>query len=438
MVIDFKKLKSNRPQPKRGKTQFLLRLLLWWVGIAGLGVAWYFNDFEVELEKTIVYFIFLWTISLGIKEENIYNPYFLFSLLPISLLIYDETISRTYLVELFEYTYIFAIINMLVFLITMKYTYGYSKRVEVGLETNEKLLKHGWIMFGISLLAYVITPFSTFLDVFKFMAIACAVKAKRYASAVVMILIVLFLNQDTLNKTNILCIILLLILCYFKYTGKKGLSFKMVLFIALAAFIMVHMFTLKSYIVNGGTVWEYITDGYKNNDIRGYYTERPDVNWNGPEWLFTPWMYLTTPWTNLQLVIFTQRDYTYGLWMLKPVINWLQMDGVLESFYELKSYSTFNTFTYLGVLFKDFGYIGSCFGSVVIAVFVKRIYNRFMNSDSPLDIASYALIAQATAELFFSNHFFTQSYPFVIVMMVALYRLILRIIDRRTRNREIE
>ena len=43
-------------------------------------------------------------------------------------------------------------------------------------------------------------------------------------------------------------------------------------------------------------------------------------------------------------------------------------------------------------------------------------------SRSPFDVACYVLTAIATLEMFFSNHFFMQSYPFTIVILMELYK----------------
>ena len=133
-------------------------------------------------------------------------------------------------------------------------------------------------------------------------------------------------------------------------------------------------------------------------------------------------MYLVTPWNNLQYVMETQNTRTYGLWTLKPLLGYLQLDDRFKPFYSMSTYSSFNTFTYIAVQFKDFGLVGSVLGSAILGTFVGYIYKKkLLNSVSPFDNACYAITAVAVFEMFFSNHFFKESYPFTIVIIMWIY-----------------
>ena len=129
---------------------------------------------------------------------------------------------------------------------------------------------------------------------------------------------------------------------------------------------------------------------------------------------------------NLQYVMETQDTRTYGLWMAKPLLGYLQVSNTLEPNYKIIPYSSFNTCAYMTYGFKDFGYWLSVLMSIFLGYFVKRVYSRYRMSRSPYDVAAYILVAQATLEMFFSNHFFTQSYPFTIVILMAAIKWIMR------------
>ena len=97
------------------------------------------------------------------------------------------------------------------------------------------------------------------------------------------------------------------------------------------------------------------------------------------------------------------------------------LDSRFANYYVLNPYSSFNTFTYISVLFKDFGYWGSCLGSLMLGFFVRKVYQAFKKTKSPFYVACYALTACAVFEMFFSNHFLSQSYPFTILLLMVLY-----------------
>lgn len=144
-----------------------------------------------------------------------------------------------------------------------------------------------------------------------------------------------------------------------------------------------------------------------------------------------PYMYFISSWNNLQYVMQTQTSHTYGLWSIKPLLGYFQLDNFFSASYSLKSYSSFNTFTYITVLFKDFGILGSTFLSLFLGLFVGYVYEYKYLSTDYLDICCYSMVACATAEMFFSNHFFTQSYPFTILIIIWLYKLLKKSVERK-------
>ena len=152
------------------------------------------------------------------------------------------------------------------------------------------------------------------------------------------------------------------------------------------------------------------------------YYEKKGVEWNTLEQYFMPYMYLTNGWTNLQYVTETQNTRTYGLWTIAPILGYTGLKERFSKELYLESYSSFNTFAYVTCAFKDFGYWLSIIMSVILGFFVKKIYSRYLMSRSPFDVACYVLTAIATLEMFFSNHFFMQSYPFTIVILMELYK----------------
>ena len=144
---------------------------------------------------------------------------------------------------------------------------------------------------------------------------------------------------------------------------------------------------------------------------------------------------MTTPWSNLQYVTETQPKSTNGLWTIKPLLGYAQLDDTFENNYKLEPYSSFNTFTYIVCGYKDFGFWGSVVMSLFLGFFVKKVYSRYKVSQSPFDVAIYVCAGLAVVEMFFSNHFFMQSYPFTIVIIMELYKSLVRGNNKLEANR---
>ena len=77
------------------------------------------TDHGFLVSRFIVVCIFIWCVYRGLHEDFYINPYILFSLTPLSLMIYSDKVSSYFLRPLDQRTWIIAIINMIVFLAAM-------------------------------------------------------------------------------------------------------------------------------------------------------------------------------------------------------------------------------------------------------------------------------------------------------------------------------
>ena len=398
-------------------------------------IFWQFTSFSLTdtLCKCCLFVVFIYCIIQGKCEERILNPYYLFAITPLSLLIYDSSIADAYYLELKLSTILLALINMIVFLFFFKKTSISSKNNDSYIfNTSQNLIKHGWILFLISCVGNIIPPLASVLQLCVFLAIPCIVKSKKWGHLILMLLLWFVLNMDHMTKSFLLQALIILSISYLRFTRKReNVNIKIIIFAFLSLLLMLEMFNLKAYLADGGSFIGYIS-GDKNNYnlVEDFLDARSYVDWNYSNILLMPYFYLTTPWTNLQYVIDTQATHTYGLWAIKPILGWLKLDDYFNSEYTLYSYSVFNTFTYITVFFKDFGYWGSCLGSAALGFFVKKIYSRYILFPSPFSAACYAMTAQATLEMFFSNHFFMQSYPFTILVIAYIYRFAVKLFTR--------
>lgn len=381
---------------------------------------------SVFLDRITVSLIFISCILLGEKEKSFINPYNLFSIAPLSLSIYYN-VSNTYMMDLTHETYTLAIINMVSFIFILHVTPNvkYIKNDNCSTSTSTTFLKVNVILlFSLALLENFIPMLQSILWLFSIAGMVCAMKTKQIS---MIFLIFAYLINTALGETSkmaMLAFIIVLLTSYEKYyLDSKRYKTRLKVFAIIGIAFLIFSFS------------------FANKD-RGYYDANYGLNYfskQGVEWqynttLFLPYMYITTPWANLQYVIESQDTRTNGLWTLKPILGYFQLDNIFKNEYVLKPYSSFNTFTFIAVGFKDFGYWMSIFPTLLLGFVVKKIYSRYLISMNPFDVATYAIIGLAVVELFFSNHFYMYSYPFTMILLMWVYKLIVCSKSKKIRN----
>ena len=376
---------------------------------------------EIIVMKVVLLALIFVCVQMGRKEVSIINPFFLFTIVPFSLLIH-RNISNFYMLDLTPKIYFFAIMNMVAFLWAVAKTKNFNSLSNCYSLPKSKIGVHVLVMTLLGLVPALyfifsgsVFPLASVLSVFSIPAILCAVLSKKkFLSFIAIGLYLLPMVIGTTSKTGVLTLCFLGILVFERFYVRNNRQRKIMSFFCAASVVIM----ISSF-------------GFANKE-RGAYDaeeglanyEMNDVTWEGEANLFLPYMYLTTPWSNMQYIMETQDTRTYGLWAAKPILSYLQIDDNFRPSYTLVPYSSFNTVAFPGYHFKDLGYWGAFLLSLLLGFYVKKIYSRFTRSNSSLDIACYVFVAQATFELFFSHHFFTQSYPFTIVIVMELYKVI--------------
>jgi hypothetical protein len=382
-----------------------------WLLLMAIIIALVFRS--VPFDKVSVFLILLSCVILGRKEITFINPYYLFSLAPLSLLLYFN-VGSFYMLDLTHKTYLLAIINMSAFVFALNSTNGYKKTLSYGnINSSNILIVHSVILYILGFSAAFIPPLASVLWVFSIAAITCAMKSKKKIMLIfVALIIVSSIFVGEVSKMHVLLNILTVLIAYEKYYIKT-LKQKRRLFTysLLAGLFMIFAFTFANK-----------ERGKYDADAGIKYYSQQGVDWQYANNLFMPYMYMTTAWTNVQYVTENQDTRTYGLWMVKPLLGYFQIDKYFEQEYLLTPWSNFNTFTFITCGFKDFGYWLSVLPSLFLGFFVKKVYSRFLISSSPFDVTTYIIVGLAVAEMFFSNHFFMQSYPFTVVIVMGIYK----------------
>ncbi len=360
--------------------------------------------------------LFVGCLLLGRKEPKIVNPYYLFSLTPLSLMMYTD-ISEVYMLPLSHETWVLGIINIYAFMFALFFTPSFRHiRNCIGVHKTSGLIIGALIMYGI----YVASSlFPELQAIFWFTHIAAMVFARRSKRPLGLVFCsFLFLSSifsGYSSKMTMLLFVLAFLVCFDKfYSPSRKQRIRMVLLCAVGVVFMVFAFSFANK----------ERGNYNAEEGQAYYETQGRFAWDYESILMMPYFYFSTPWTNVEYVIHSQDDRTHGLWLIKPILGYMGLDEKLENEYELVPYSSFNTFTFVCCGFKDFGYWLSVISALFLGFFVKKVYSRYLVSKSPFDVTSYILVALATAEMFFSNHFFMQSYPFTVFIMMELYKYI--------------
>ena len=366
--------------------------------------------------RVCVAIMFLGCIVLGYREPRFANPYYLFSITPLSLSVYSD-IGGIYMLPLSYETWVLAIINIYAFLWALFITPRFKAiRNCIGISSKRGLIFGALIMYLIAIVSRLVPSLNPLFWFTSFAAMVFALKSKSlfgYIFCAVLFLVELLSGSS--SKMGMLLYVLTFLICFDKFfTSTKIQRRMLVLLSALGMAFMVFAFSFANKERGKSDV----------NESRYYYEQQGDFDWAYSSSFLLPYFYLTTPWTNVEYVIHSQDTRTYGLWMIKPLLGYLRVDEKYEKEYKLEPYSTFNTFTFVCCGFKDFGFWLSILASLFLGFFVKKVYSRYVISRSPFDVLSYIIVALATAEMFFSNHFYMQSYPFTAVLMMELYKFL--------------
>lgn len=365
---------------------------------------------EILLLRLTSFFLFIICLLLGFKEKLFFNPYILFSVAPLSLSCYFS-VSNYYMPDLTVGTWILCVLNIFAFILAMYITPATSRFALIK-EYDSK--KHFWIMTILYSISFLNSQLESIFWLFSVSAIVCAMMSKdRKIVGCVLLLIAIRLFSGGASKMEVVMYLLTFLISYVKYYDyKKNLKLKIVVSTITGMALLISSFL-------------FATKGQGRSDaadVMSYYADR--VEWNYSAFLFLPYMYLETPWGNVDYVMNTQNTRTYGLWMFKPVLGYLGLAENYNKEYELEANSSFNTFTFVTVAFKDFGVWLSIIPTMFLGFFVKNVYSRYLCHGSPFDTATYALTGLATFEMFFSNHFYMLSYPFTMFFLMEIYKLL--------------
>lgn len=435
-------IQTRRKQELYGKNSIMLSFIMAFIVLIGL----YIFCMVRGLTKIPFHYysalclIIMYLVIMGLKEKNKINPYILFVLTPLTLLIYDINVSTHYLVELKSETYNLAIYNFTCLI----FGFWIVRKIKIGAKerfwnkyTNIKSKQYSKIAYQMMFIGVIPTfwagvfgisdllvgnlnamkdlvgtaPLSSILGLLIYPAIIFALKSKRKNTIIFcggMLIFSLILNFS--KSTVLMMCITVIVAFYEKVVKNKKMRIWIVVLIILSAIFLFLAFDIYNNI-------------RFENDMSEYFQDLDYVGNVSGSW-FLPYMYLISPWSNVQYIMeTTSTSHTYGLWLLKPFLGYLQLDGMFgDAFTLVPRYVAFNTYSYISVLYIDFGFVGSGICSFILGAFIMWIYKLYCKYfESPIVIAIYALNVYATVMLFFNNHYLQLSYPITILILMFLW-----------------
>ena len=96
---------------------------------------------SILASRVFVFLLFILCLFLGSKEPSFLNPYYLFSITPLSLLMYVN-VSGNFMMDLEPRTWGLAIINMVAFILALYYSGGFKAWRTCTGPSDKMLLTH--------------------------------------------------------------------------------------------------------------------------------------------------------------------------------------------------------------------------------------------------------------------------------------------------------
>lgn len=383
-----------------------------------------------------VILIFL-LIRMSQNEDRFINPYLLFLSTPISLLLYSDSVSDLFLPE----------INMRVQLIIIGGICAYVAGLMIlkqesthhhhspGRYANARsysftiilimgLVPHalGILTAGIPVLANdvqaaraayllpVIGQFSLFLPITMLIAF------RRRARFLIFISFALncFFSAIVLSKFTIMLTGLFFIYAYLRYGGRQTfkLSPFLIIFISVLCtpFLFEYIFSQRQSLSQSEYFWR--------QQVR-FPSELLD---RYGDFLYLPYLYLTTPWSNFSYIVEGSNDFSLGARSIMSLASVFQADQLLTLEERPIRMIPFNTHAYPADFYMDFGTFGVVVFSFLLGLFVKWTYINAQRKSDVLSEALWISVGFASFLLFFSNHFTSLTYPIVSFILFNFYR----------------
>lgn len=369
--------------------------------------------------KLVLFPFFGLCLYMGAKEKYWYNPFNILLLTLTSYALYYYKIAPFLIDDLPLTTNIF----ILLCLSGVILGYIIARNIKIRPMNIVAGNENFWIVFVVGLLptalSYVlygnildatedladfkersIIPMLNQLGYFLPASIIVACKNNNSKQILIAVVFSALASLMTISKTGMLMVMIFLII---------GLNYYKPKVLELSIFKLLRKFAI---------IWIPLLIIYLfayNNNMRNNADSKSSTEWiskggskiiksgdNMEENLYLNYLYLCSPWSNLNYNI--ERNHivgygsnTFAQFGKKIGVNVQKVEKIQPSF--------LNTHTFITDYYLDFGYLGAIIASILLGFIIYCFYIKLCSSHDALLISYYALICFATGMLFFSNHF---------------------------------
>ena len=388
----------------------------------------------------LFYILFIYCVTLGQRKKFILNPYYLFAVTLLSLMSYNSKlsyflISIPFAVHLLIF---FGVISFLGGMIVADSMKGAKKRYEkANIKTSNMILfvivlllgliPHviGIINVGAPILSganagetrdnYLPNGLSYFIF-FLPVTILIAYADKNRTLIILSLSLNALMATIRLSKFDMLIFIFFSIFAYIKYGQSSSKALNKYL-------VLAGVFLSVPYVFD----WFYTARMMEDSAVSRFSLESIIISEDFRALVSLPYLYFTTGWSNLTQTILSVQDFNHGLYTAYPFISALQMEELIGHTSEKFIYRhPFNTHAFLADYYMDFGVAGVIFIPFLVGFFVFQSYKQSIITVNPIKDAQFIILAIPTLLLFFSNHFSSVGYPFIVYILYGIVGLIPR------------
>ncbi|MFC6614899.1 O-antigen polymerase [Halopenitus salinus] len=201
------------------------------------------------------------------------------------------------------------------------------------------------------------------------------------------------------------------------FNGKRRLTI-----VAIVASFFVYRYVLDRY----GSIYQFLLVGIS---VIGFFLSYAYI-FNSPDAVLRPYLYLTTPFDNINYIILNEENRYYGLRTFQSVLKLLLVQDLLglpENYSHIFYGDQYNAATYLMPLYYDFGLLGVVIGPFILGIMSALLYLYMKIRNTIISITVYAITATSIIFAFFGPFYTLVSITeFMIlgIMLIVIYNTI--------------
>ena len=386
-------------------------------------------------------------LLLGSHEKVPYNPYYFFSTVPISIMFYDSKQFPHFLMEISLGTSFIIFLGIWFFILGL-----FIKKTRNDMSTKKSISRSFWVIFMLGTFPYLLSfyiagvpifhegevdlirqstaiPIISQLSLFLPISIISAFQTKSNFKIILSIFTAILFSIAMVSKFLVLFTLIFVIFSLFRYGANLRIGSILKASILPSILAIPLLFALSFEL--------------RNDLDQSDYQWRDNISVSN-EWvasygdyLYLPYLYMTSSWSNVAYSISKHERYEYGLMSAKPLISLLQLDSFVT--YPPKPIYQYpmNTHAFITDFYLDGGIFGVIVLSLILGFLVKIVYINSISKFDPLMDGLMISVSFAVLMMFFSNHFTSVGYPLVIFVLITIYRYIASFVYRLVPRKKV-